>query len=342
VTGYAVLLLAPNQTIMHCFSLERMASWMPWSALLGFSLAGGALWGLARLARLDPASAWFLALGLLALAPVSGIVPFPFLVFAPYRASIAVIGVAALAARFMVALRVGTDGLRRLPAALALSVTAGWWTALVMVGVPSWQSDRALFSGLMRHDPGALVAHYMVARAAVEAGDSAEAAQRLTYILDRLYGVTAPGRRTWNTTASACRLLREDWRVYSRVMQHRGAVGDAEDFVSGLFMQLGYARIGMGETKAAADALETALAWRPRDVPANLGCAWCALKLGRPERAEALLRTALGVDPRSSEGHRLMATALETMGRHTEAQPHWHAARQGAAVPMARPGPGDP
>ncbi|MBM3492978.1 MAG: tetratricopeptide repeat protein [Armatimonadetes bacterium] len=114
----------------------------------------------------------------------------------------------------------------------------------------------------------------------------------------------------------------------AHVMQSRGAVGEAEDFLTLLFVQLGYARTGLQDAPGAGTAFQTALAWRPKDVSANLGLAWSLIQQARPADAESPLRTVIAVEPESVDAHRLMAQALEAMGRHWEAQEHWRLTQQ--------------
>ncbi len=116
-------------------------------------------------------------------------------------------------------------------------------------------------------------------------------------------------------------------------MQNRGGVGDAEDYLTTLFIHLGYSRIGVGTSRGAgtssaayseaAAAFETALRWRPGDADANLGLGWVRLESGLLADAERHLRAALAADPDRADAMRLLALTLERQGKHAEAREYW-------------------
>ncbi|NLH99846.1 MAG: tetratricopeptide repeat protein [Chthonomonadales bacterium] len=320
--GYGELLLWPTQTILHTYSLARLGEAMPWSAIAGFGLIGATVGGLLWLWRTDRVSAWFLTLAALALAPVSGVIPMPFLLFAPYRAAVAVIGIAPVLARWVLQWQMRTATMTRLPAMMAVSVLAFWFTVQTLTATRSWETEDTFFQTMVHYDPGAAVGRLMLARMAVERGDDAEAEHQLAAILSWLYGQDR-GRWNWQDPKQAHEALRRSWRVRAQVMQDRGAVGEAEDYVTMLFVQLGYARLRQNNLSGASTAFATALGWRPNEPSALTGLAWCELSSGRYVEAERHLRTALEADPQMADARRLLGYALEYQGRYAEAQEQW-------------------
>src|SRR5260221_3740048 len=77
------------------FALERAGAW-PVAA--GYAIAGMAVVLFLRLLKTAPAAAWFVALIALSMLPVVNLVPIPSRIVAPYKASMAGLGVAALIA----------------------------------------------------------------------------------------------------------------------------------------------------------------------------------------------------------------------------------------------------
>lgn len=322
VAAYAALLLLPNQTLMHLFSLDRIMELRPWPMALGIGIALALPAVYVRLWRTDRAALWFITFVVLALVPVSGLLPMPFILFAPYRSSVAVIGLCVPLARWLLSLRASLWGMSHLPAVAALCAVAGWYTAQTIRGIETWHSDESLFTAMVAYDPGALVGHFMLARTAVDEGRDRDAARHLECMLDRLYGSGTARTWDWRNPNLAVEGLRRDWRVYARVMQNRGAVGDAEDYLTLLFVHLGYSRIGMGGAAAntADGAFETALRWRPADPDANRGLGWIYLQAGRYSDAERHLRASLAAAPDNADTMRLLTQALQGQG---QSAPNW-------------------
>ena len=331
VAGYTALLAMPNQTLMHLFSIDAIIARRPWPMLAGLGAVMGIVVASARLWRKDRATLWFVVFVVLALVPVSGLVPLPFILFAPYRASVAVIGFAVVLARSILTLRRRAWGMERLPAVAALCAAAAWCTAHTIQGITTWETEHMLFTRMVEYDPGAIVGHYMLARAAVAEGRDEDAGRHIEHILDKLYGEGRTGGCNWRNPDQAVEGLRSDWRVRSRVMQNRGGVGDAEDYLTTLFVQLGYSRLHAGgppDQKIRTDqeaeaAFETALRWRPKDPDANLGMGWIRLEAARYADAERHLRTTLTFAPDRSDALRLLAQTLERQGSHAEARRCW-------------------
>jgi hypothetical protein len=323
LAGYSVLLLLPNQTVLHMYSLEPAARWMPWSVLGGCTVSAAVAIAVVRFWKRDRPSLWFLMLAVLALAPVSGILTMPFLLFAPYRGAVATIGVCALAARYLPTLRARVPGMPALPAVLTLSAAACWATVQTLQAIPSWRSEDALFSAMVEHDPGAVVGRFMLARAAVAEGREHDAEVHLTAILDYLFGRDRGGGWDWRRPERAHTALKRDWRVRSRVLQNRGAMGQAEDYLTLLFVHLGYARLGRQDYAGAETAFTTALGYRPRDPNGNVGIGWCLLRRGDAIGGERHARAALEVMPDGADARRILAQALEAQGRYAEAQVEW-------------------
>lgn len=330
VLGYAGLLLVPTQAAMHSFSLAPWEEGMPWTASAGFALAVGtvALW--VRLMLHDRANAWALALVILGVLPVSNALPMPFLLFAPYRAAVPSIGLALMLARCFGSLRWDLPGFRAAPAAVSLAAATTWYAVQTMRSIPNWHSEERLFTAVTQHDPGTLVAWYMLARLAVNSEQDADAARYLRSMLARLYGSDA-----WERRGAALAALRDDRRVRARFLQNQGRRGDPEDFAAMLYTQLGCACMNSDDVPGAIEAFHTALGWRPDDALAHHGLGWCLARQGDWAGAERSLLVALQTEP-TPEVRRLLATVYERQGRHERAVEQWSLA---TGEPQ-RPAPG--
>lgn len=313
VTAYAQTLLLPDLGVLHSFSLERWADRAPLSVVIGYVIVVTSLWACFFLWRRNRPAAWFLIMIILSLAPVLNILPLPFLLFAPYRAATASIGVSVLLARFIGSIRLKRGGFRAAPAALALSALCTVYVVLTLEVIPSWRTERGLFTAVRANDPGAMVAHYMLAREAAGAGRYHEAAECLGEMLARLYR-----SRAWRRAETSWNAMKTDRYVRMRVLQNQGDRRAPEAFLAELYMQLGYARVYSGDAAGAVEAFQTSVGWERRSGAALHGLGWSYMQMKRWPEAERALLAALEVAP-SNDVRKLLAQVFERQGRYQEA-----------------------
>jgi tetratricopeptide (TPR) repeat protein len=323
--AYTELLLLPNQRAMHALSLDPWNRATPWSVAGGVLIAIGAVVPFAVWMRRDRPLAWMLAATILALLPVSNLLPMPFLLYAPYRAAVASIGVVAILARLLSGLRAELQGFRAAPAAMALACVASWYSMQTVQGIPTFENEPQLFSTVVAYDPDSVVAHYMLAKLASDAGDNKTAAQHLAHILTYIYG-----SNRWQDPQHALQLFEQDRGVRMRALQNQGQRGDPKPYMASLFRHLGFTRMQMGDTDGALTALETALAWDPRNPELHHGLGWCYAQKAQYERAATHLVQAVNAEP-TVERRQLLAQVFERLGRYQEAAEQWRLAAAMAA-----------
>ncbi len=324
--AYAELLMVPNQRAMHALSLgpwERLGNW---AVVAGYCVVLTLTWVLCRWYRRDRRLAWMLASTLLAVLPVSNILPMPFLLYAPYRAAVASIGLAAILASKLANLRWRLGGFRSAPAAAALACITTWCCMQTLMGIPTFESESALFGTVVRYDTDSVIARYMLAKIATDVGDHGTAAEQLSRILDYLYGSA-----DWRDPETAVARLRTDRLVRMRAMQNQGTRGDPGSFVGTLFRHLGFALMNEGHTAEAIRAFRTALVWHPDQADIHHGLGWCYASQRSYALAEPHLVRAIQIAP-TAERYQLLAQVYEREGRFAEATRMWReAARMGNA-----------
>lgn len=322
VAAYSELLIVPNQRPMHAMSLEPWADGGWGVAVLGWCIAAGALGLWIRWMHTDRTRAWLLAWVVLCILPVSNLFPLPFLLFAPYRAVVASVGLVGL----LVITLTGSGAVLPRRGALVrmatLSTVVAWYTVQTMVGMPTWRSERNLFSMLLQYDPKAFIANYMYARLAMMSGDYCTAARHLETIMTNLF--KDPG---WDDPEQSWRMLRERRDVRARVRQSQGTTGSVEGFAGTLYEYLGSARMNCGDVLGAIRSYRTSLHWRPDSAAVHHGIGWCYAQLGDFAAAEAHLQEAVRLEP-DAERHTLLAQILERRGKTLEALQHWRRAQE--------------
>jgi protein O-mannosyl-transferase len=324
-TYYALVLLAPTPQSIFTFSLgelERAGSWPVFTGYVILLAVGATLW---RLRRTSPPALWFLALVVLSLAPVSGVIPLPFLLVAPYRAGVAGIGLAAVAG-WWVTVRilppVQEATLRRPPSralgyvtGVALGVVLLWHAALTAWGMVHWQSEITFYETVVRYDPNSIVTRSNLAFRYCQAGRDEEAVGHYEHILNVLFRSKA-----WRAEASALEAVRRDRRILARAVQNQGTRDDPHYFLGILFARLATARTRAGDFAGARIACLTGEALRPGHPEVNVARGYLAAAQG--DDAEAILRyqMALAVDTRSTDAHRLLGFAFARQDQWLEAR----------------------
>jgi hypothetical protein len=250
---YTLALIFPSTKWLQTYTLGafQQSAWT-WT-VLGFALLAAFLWSWSKVQRSDPKLAWFGALLLLSILPAANIIPPPSLQVAPYRAGLAVLGLAAV-----IAVLAGRPSRHR-STPILVGLYACWWVVLACVSMPQWSDERTLFSSMVQADPTFLNARRNLAYATIKApGDPQEnaraAVEEVETVLDQVYG-----SRVWEAPAAAASAAQTDPEVKRRVLLNKGP-SEANVWLSGVFTQLAKARLQAGDLKGANSALEAAAA----------------------------------------------------------------------------------
>jgi predicted Zn-dependent protease len=84
--------------------------------------------------------------------------------------------------------------------------------------------------------------------------------------------------------------------------------------------RLGDIAFRANDLKTASERYSRALELQPNDPEANIGLAKVLMSLDQPQKAEALLKHALQLDPTSPIAHFRLSTIYRTSGRTAEAK----------------------
>jgi tetratricopeptide (TPR) repeat protein len=312
---YALILLVPTPRLMHLLSLGPFERAGFSAVLLGYGALAVALWLLWRLVRRDRPSAWFLLLSLLSLAPVSGVVPLPFLLVAPYRAAIACIGVSALlgrAAAWALARKRDATGAKAL-AVFGIAAVAAY-TALTIWGAIQWRDEVSLFERIVRADPDAVVPPYVLGYMYTARSNPAAAAREFEATLRNIFGSDA-----WKDRDRALAALRDDSAVLARARQNQGMDAPPRLWVASVYNDLAKVYLNEGQTVAALATYQIGEAIDPKNPDIISGIGFCQAAFGHVDEAVRRMRQALAIDPNHAYSH-------EWLGRHYTQAGDWEKA----------------
>lgn len=319
LTYYALLLLLPTPQAMHSvtvISLERAGFW---SALSGFALLAVSLALIRRWLRSEPAAAWFLALVVLSLLPVSNLMPLGSLIVAPFRAGVAGLGVAALLAWAIAGGRRGET----VPTWrwVAGGVFAVWCCGLTAWGAMQWTDQPAIFATMARYDPGSMYVREGIIGALMEAKRPAQARDHAEAFLTWIFG-----SRAWQEPASAVREFRQNPQVVARIHSSNGDKRRPQRAVADLLTNLAYGRFGIEDRAGALVAFQTGSALDPDNPSVNLGLGrWHYAARDWPQAAR-YLKQSIAVNPRVPVSHVLLASCYEQQGQWQAACAEYDAA----------------
>lgn len=328
-TYYSFLLGAPTPAWMSTYSLDRVEHMGP--TAIGFGLAVGMACVIAALAwlRRHPARSWLVALGFVMLLPVSGIWPLPFLLVAPYRASVTGMALAALLADLLTPGSVPWHRpfrTRDVACGCITIVLFMWWVPLTVWGATGWHDSETFFGTVERYDRGCVFARYEIARLRIEANRQADAVRPLQELLDILFG---SGR--WQDGPLASSLLDHDHVVRNRILQNQGGKGDPQKFLAVLYANLGGSLVRVGDNGGAERVYRAGVAVAPQSGLLWAGLAYCLMLRNDYAGAESQLRTAVHMDPEADDAwlrlvallseERRIADAREVCRRWTVARP---------------------
>ena len=334
---YALVLLVPTPSLMHTLSLGALERAGLWPIALGYSALAACAIQLWRWRRSDPAAAWMLALVVLSLLPVSGFVPLPFLLVAPYRAAIAGIGLAALVGRWLdMRLPIASLSIpskwKTSAASYLLAVMLIWHGGLTVWGALQWRDEVNMFRRMTSVDPDGIVTHYILAYMVGARSDYPEAARQLEATLQNLFGSEA-----WKRPETAARAIREDPRILERSRQNQGSTDDPHIWVATVYITLAQVYLNQGQTTSALSAYLAAEAVHPRDADTQAGIGFCEGLLGNVSEAVRRMRAALAIAPDLAYAHEWLSRYYTRAGNWDLAMPELQAwAKSAVASTEAR------
>ena len=317
VWHYVLLLLLPSNSGLLAFSMQGAMRMGALSTAAGYLALAAALAALGYLWRSNRAAAWFLLWAVLTLLPVANFAPLPFLLAAPYRATLPGVAVAVLLAMAALALyRAASRGhaTLRWAATFALAAYLLLNTVVLLRAVPAWRTEHTLFTGIARADPHGVLGHYMSARVLLNEGRGQAAAWNAERVADLLFG-----SGQWQEEGEVLGLLERDHRVRVRVMQNQGYIGDPRFFSAQVFGLLGLGRLYANDRKGAEEALRTAHALWNTEQTFCYARGLIALHDGDARKAEHWLRLAAEGRDARHEAHGALAQLYRRQGRHAEA-----------------------
>jgi tetratricopeptide (TPR) repeat protein len=308
LTYYTLVLLSPTPQWIHTMSLGGLDRSGLWTAVLGYVVLGLCLYQGMRWLRSCPPAAWFMGLILLAILPISNLLPLPSIVVTPYRGGMAGVGVAALLAYAI--LVAAPQAAARFDTSRLLRGALGMGYAVLCLGVTvwsagRWQNEVKIATTCLRYDQDTIFIRYNLSAAYMGDQKPQLAAEQMEALLGRLFGPTS-----WQSPVGAVKALRANPRILDFVHANLGYIAEPDRCIADLYSRLGSARIAAGDMKRAYNAFEVGAAIDPRHYEANLGLARCAFKAGDIATAKECLSKAIAGDPNQVEAHSLLAEIL--------------------------------
>lgn len=325
---YTLVLLAPDARWLHTLTLDTLNQAGSWTIVAGYTallLYGTLLW---RWLRASMAAAWFLALSLLVLLPVSNMIPLPSLTMAPYRAGVAGLGVAGLlgwgfcllAAR----LRRADRPVWQNPAWVAACAYSLWCLGLTAWDAGQWRNQVVASEAFLQQDPESLFAFLNFTTGLCESGKSDAAARATETELTRLFG-----SRAWQNPETALRAYRRDPTIALRLRSNQGNETKPRETLADLYGRLGAMRLQTGHRQEALSAFQLGRLFYPSSCRVNFGLGLCAYDAGDLKEAAKFMWLAKASNPLASEPYFRLGIIYAREGR-------WAAAREQfrCAIPL--------
>lgn len=304
-TYYALLLLTPAPRWMHTLSLGWFELQGAWPSLVGLTLAAALLFVTVKMHKRHPAAGWLLAFVLLAMLPVSNLVPLPSLLVAPYRAGVAGIAVAALIAfaaikayRIPMVVRSAVIG-----AYVLLCAGLTWW------GSGRWADSITLFTEVANNDPVSIIARRNLSSSLMQEGKAKEAQMRMEEILTFIYG-----GQDWRDPERAYALLKNDKDVRWRVKSNQGNLVEPEDWVGELYSQLAFSRNETMDLEGSKTALQAGLKIDPMNPSIRIALAQYAFYYNDKKAAYRHMIIAVASRPNDPKFRTMLAQAYDEAG----------------------------
>jgi tetratricopeptide (TPR) repeat protein len=270
--------------------------------------------------RTAPKAAWFLALALLGLLPVSNLVPVPTMTVAPYRAAAAGLGVAALLgyalsgiadrnlARHQNRLLVLACGLLGLAYLFACTGLSAWSAA-------QWSDQMNLCQTLVRYDPDSLFARNNLIGAYMDTNQPKRAGQQAEAMLTRLFG-----SQIWRQPQAAMSLFRKNDSIAYYIRQSIGEKSPTEAWVGTLYARLGTAWQERGDLKSSQACLAASLLFDPGTIDVNVAVGKYDCAVGKYAEAIPYLRYAQSSYASIPDPYLLLGEAYSALGQWEQAK----------------------
>ncbi len=319
VTYYTLLLLAPAPRWMLVTTVMWLAHLGLWTALSGYAFLALCLALLRRWWRAAPSAAWFLALTLLALLPVSNVIPLASAIVASYRAGVAGLGVAGLLAWGLSGTMRREPGKqvwwnRPAPRWVLGGAYVLWCLGLTLWGIRQWANLLTITRAFVRYDPQAASSQVNIASALNEAGQLDAAEQHLEGLLAWLYGSPA-----WRSPETALRPLQQDPQILARIHASLDSQTLPRPWLADLYSTLGAIRLNKHDRVGAKIAFQTGLVLNDLDALSNLGLGRVDYYQGDLKEAIRYLQRAQVIAPRAAD-------VRYFLGESYAAQRNWKAA----------------
>ncbi|MFM7322725.1 MAG: hypothetical protein ACKO5K_14560 [Armatimonadota bacterium] len=308
---YFLLLAFPNPWSMHTVTTSTFhATSSLGSALLGIALAGGLCLVLVHLVRRRAIEGWWLAWAMLAIAPIANFIPVSSLIVAPYRASLAGVGVAGLVGSLALACVS-----RRLPARAMLAGYLAATGGLTVWGASLWTTEADIYRVLRRHDPGSLWVQEGVAATYMAEDRPKRASATLETWLDWAFL-----GRSWDDPKAIVDTLRRRDQVTNRIHASNGDKREPRTAVADVLTLLAYGRLEAGDVVGAGRALASGAAVDPDNPSVALARGRYHMRREEWPLAVREFDRSIAVNPRVPTTFILKGLSLRSLSRWRDAE----------------------
>jgi tetratricopeptide (TPR) repeat protein len=314
--AYCGLLLAPNATWMHTFTIGPTEGFGWFGAACGYLFVVGLIAFIVKAWRRSSQLAWWALWSLLVLLPVSNLLPIATLLVAPYRAEIAQIGIAAIGGWAAV----GVWDRFRFPAvrySLAFSgaFATAWCLHLCVWGSAKWMNSETIFRQICAVDPDCIFARETVAQSLLNKRKYAEAGKEIEELLERIL----PNGR-WRDVDKVVLEMHGDSPISQKLRHNQGGTIDPNVWLSHIYAQLGSLRVRQGEPGEAETYLKAAVTLDASCYDGLIELGFLALRRGEFAHARFWASRAIGRAPTVADGYAVRGRAHAALGKTREAQ----------------------
>jgi tetratricopeptide (TPR) repeat protein len=190
-----------------------------------------------------------------------------------------------------------------------------WFGVLTVWGSAQWQSERTIFSTIVRYYPDSIVGRFNLTSAMLRLHESRPALVELDSLLTRIFR-----SRAWTQKDTALAALRNDRGILVRILENQGNAIQPEGWLASLYGQRGFALLDSQQRDEARNSFSIGVAIDRRNDDANLGMAQMAYDAGDMRASEGYLYVALAARPERAELHMLLAHTLAALGRSRQAE----------------------
>jgi len=317
---YALVLLAPIPHWQNMTSLGAMLRMGAWTIFAGYGLLLVCVVLFWRWRRSAPAAAWFLALALLAVLPVSNLIPVTTMTVAPYRAALAGIGIAGLLGGLLGQLWIGGLASWRGPAFKSAFVLlglayAGWCGGLTGWNAMQWSDQMHICRTLVRCDPDSLFARLNLIAVYLDANDPKQAGQEAEAALTHIFGSPI-----WRQPEAALRTYHTDPTIGAYIRYGLGNQSEPSAWISRFYSSLGTAWLARGNLQSSEACLAAGLQFDRTNLEINLAVGKYECAVGKYADAIPYLRYAQSSKPTLTDTYLLLGQAYTEQQQWAQAK----------------------